>query len=237
MSESVGQKTVILLIEDDPDHANMIREHLESIDSLPFELHATDDVDQAWSMLTSNAKINVILLDYQLGQSNGLDGLDMLRSIRERGDQRPVIVLTAHGNEYIAAQMIRAGADEYIVKLDLTPELLGNTIVRLLEHYRINKITQDQCVQVTARLNSLTPREDEVLDLILAGLINREIAEKLERSEKTIKIHRANIMQKMQASTPADLVRMVLLVAPKRGHIWNGDAASESSDSRELDLT
>ena len=116
-----------MLVEDESDHADLFRRCLESIPEFEFFLLHCRDVEEARQGLLE-PEIGFIFLDYKI---DGESSLDLLVEMRQSGDLRPVVVLTAQGNEYIAVDMIRAGADEYVVKSDLNPGLLKELITDL----------------------------------------------------------------------------------------------------------
>lgn len=202
MSETV----CVLAIEDDENHAELLRECLSQIESTNVEFrHATDR--QSASNELAAPDIDIVFLDYHLGAE---DGLEILREMRAKGDERPVIVLTGQGDEYVAVDMMRAGADDYIIKDDLGTDKVIAALDRAIA--KINSLAeyQEAVAGVNKRLNRLTAREREVMDLVIEGQTTKEICQTLCRSESTIKIHRSRVMQKMEANTPADLARMVM---------------------------
>ena len=124
------KRITVLAIDDDPGDLKILRRHLEAIPEWETELVAFNDWETARPELRRRT-VDVILLDYLLG---GETGLDILRQIRESGDERPVIVLTGQGNERIAAEITRAGADDYLIKGELTPDLLSRSIRYAIEY-------------------------------------------------------------------------------------------------------
>ena len=203
----------ILLVEDDPDHAELVKRCLESVEGLRFELIHCRDAQQAREDL-KRSDISLVFLDYQLGLDTGLD---LLREMRTGGDLRPVIILTGQGNEYIAVETVRAGADDYLVKSDLATEAIKTVIGKALARRDAVQRGNAERIKIRENLSRLTRREREVLEFIVDGKTSREIGQCLHRSEHTIKIHRSRIMRKMGARTPADLVRSVLSVVPHDG--------------------
>lgn len=195
----------ILLVEDDKDHADLFRRSLEEVPELSCRLTCATNPDEARRALRG-PDIDLIVLDYRLGIDTGLT---FLRALRAEGEWRPVIVLTGHGNEYVAVEMMRAGATDYLVKADLRPNILGRAIDKARASMSRARAEHDEVCEVASRLAQLTPREREVMELVVAGLTTPQIGRKLHRSINTVKIHRTNLMRKMGASTPADLARMV----------------------------
>lgn len=149
----------ILAIDDDPGDTELLRRHLADVPEFTMTLVACTNADAARAALAGQA-IDVIVLDYLLGADTGLD---LLRALRDSGDRRPVIVLTGKGDERIAAAMMRAGADDYLVKEDLTPDTVYRSLRFVLEHFE-NERKRAQLEEELRRL----ARFDE-----LTGLCNR----------------------------------------------------------------
>jgi FixJ family two-component response regulator len=145
-----------------------------------------------------------LVLDVRLAGENGLVLQEALRT-SER--PLPIIFLTGHGTVPLCAQAMKAGAVDFLLKPVDEQDLL-EAISRALEADRCTQDHQRQCAALARRAKTLTPREREVMALVVTGLLNKQIADALGTSEKTIKVHRAQVMQKMQAMSVADLVRM-----------------------------
>lgn len=196
----------VLVVDDNPSHAELVGHCLDQSAGYAFEVVEARHAEEARNILAAD-RIDLSFIDYKLG---AITGLDLVKAIRDSGDRRPIIVMTAHGDEYLAVEMIRAGADDYLCKADLSPQRVGRAIDRVMERRRERAEAGREHDEIIRRLLTLTRREREVLRLIVDGLMNKQIADALHRSEKTVKIHRSNIMHKMQANTAAELVRMVL---------------------------
>jgi len=145
-----------------------------------------------------------VVLDVRLP---GLSGLDLQREMVERGIHIPVIFITGHGDIPMSVQAMKAGAVEFLTKPFRDQDLLD--AVRLgIQLDRQGRKERAELAELRDGLRQLTPREREVMSLVVAGLLNKQIALRLGTSEKTIKIHRSHVMQKMRADSLADLVRM-----------------------------
>lgn len=195
----------VLMIDDNEDDIVLLRERLASLTDADYELSAEVDADNA---IAAVKKTNpaVIFLDYRLSTTTGLE---VIRDMRTQGMLQPVIVLTGQGDEYLAAEITRAGANAYLVKDDIATSRLPETIARVIAEAKQDAPDRAERAETLARMNNLTPREREVLDEIVSGLTNKQIAAKMHRSIETIKVHRAHIMSKIMAESTADLVRRV----------------------------
>lgn len=137
----------------------------------------------------------------------GLSGLDLQRELAQRGVELPIIFLTGHGDIPMSVRAMKAGAVEFLTKPVKSRDLL--TAIRgAIEHGRASHRAHREVIELRERYGRLTPREREVLPLVVAGLLNKQIAGELAASERTVKFHRAHIMKKMEAESLADLVRM-----------------------------
>ena len=144
-----------------------------------------------------------LILDVELPDINGLD---LQRQIGD-GHHPPIIFVTGHGNIPSSVRAIKAGALDFLTKPFSDQELL--TLVHAaLAQDRERRVKQADLDRLKQRFQSLTPREREVLPLVISGLLNKQAAAHLGISEVTLQIHRANVMRKMEADSLADLVRM-----------------------------
>jgi len=152
-----------------------------------------------------------MLLDVRMA---GMDGLDLLEHLRRQRIHLPVIMVTAYGDVPMAVRAMQAGACDFIEKpFDAT--VLLDRVHKALRHEMANRADEEQRRQLRQRLASLTPREREVMELVVSGLLNKQIAGQLGISIKTVETHRACIMQKTQAGSLAELVRIRLTVGEK----------------------
>jgi FixJ family two-component response regulator len=137
----------------------------------------------------------------------GLSGLDLQSELAQRGVEIPIVFLTGHGDIPMTVRAMKAGAVEFLTKPVKSRELLA-AIRGAVERGRASHRERREIDALRERYERLTPREREVLPLVVAGMLNKQIAGELAASERTIKFHRAHIMQKMAAESLADLVRM-----------------------------
>jgi RNA polymerase sigma factor (sigma-70 family) len=146
-----------------------------------------------------------LILDMQLP---GESGLDLQTTLGEVRHQLPIIFVTGHGTVPASVRAMKDGALDFLQKPVDERELLDG-IQRALRRSREARTDQAERATIHRRLETLTPREREVLDLVGTGLLNKQIGDRLGVAEKTIKVHRGRAMQKMAADSVADLVRML----------------------------
>ena len=137
----------------------------------------------------------------------GLSGLDLQRELTQIGRHIPIIFITGHGDIPMSVRAIKAGAVEFLTKPFGERELL-EAIEQALEGDRLARLDREKLVDLRERYESLTPRERQVMAHVVYGMLNKQIAAELNTVEKTIKFHRAHIMEKMAAYSLAELVRM-----------------------------
>jgi FixJ family two-component response regulator len=136
-----------------------------------------------------------------------MSGLDFQRRLTETGMQIPIIFVTAHGDIPMSVRALKSGAVEFLTKPFRDQDLL-DAIQQALQHDRAAQEQQAEIHALQARYHALTPREQQVMALVVSGMLNKQIASEIGASEATVKIHRGNVMHKMQAGSVADLVRM-----------------------------
>jgi FixJ family two-component response regulator len=145
-----------------------------------------------------------LVLDVRL---QGLSGLDLQKRMAETDMEIPIIFITGHGDIPMTVQAMKAGAVEFLTKPFRDQDLL-DAIQQALERDRRARERRAKIEDLHSRYRSLTPREREVIALVVAGLLNKQIAGELGTSEAAVKVHRQHVMEKMGADSLADLVRM-----------------------------
>ena len=199
------QQGVVFIVDDDEALRDSLCWLLESA-GLRVETH-----DSANSFLQSYypGQSGCLLLDVRMP---GMNGLELQEQLESRDVRLPVVIMTGHGDVAMAVRALKAGAMDFIEK-PFDDELLLASIQRALvldAEQRKNRATQ---AEVLARLAHLTRREHQVMELVTIGKANKQIASELNVSAKTVEAHRAHVMEKMQAKSLAELVRMSMLVS------------------------
>ena len=139
----------------------------------------------------------------------GMDGVQLIRALKARHCLMPVIVITGHADVTVAVQAMKAGATEFVQK-PFESELILRLVRACLEENDDAVDASSGRLRVLRRIESLTARERQVLDLIMQGASNKVIASSLDISPRTVEIYRANVMSKMRADSLSDLIRMTL---------------------------
>lgn len=195
---------VVHVIDDDAD----VRQSLAFL--LSTEGHAVRVHDSALAFLKAlpDAQDGCVLTDIRMPD---MDGLELQRRLNELKAGFPVIIMTGHGDVSLAVTAMKAGAVDFIEK-PFDDEALLSAVRTALARHAMDSERQARLAAVQARLAGLSSREREVLQGLVAGKANKVIAGDLNLSQRTVEIHRARVMEKMEAHSLAHLVRMVLEV-------------------------
>jgi FixJ family two-component response regulator len=189
----------VFVIDDDPD---VLRSLTRLLDSAGWRVSTFSSAKQFLD--TSDGARGCVVLDLAMP---GLNGLELQQALEARGSMLPIVFLTGRGNVAASVQAMKRGAVDFLEKPVDDERLLAAVSQALAKHAELQD-ERDRREQVAACLALLTERERQVLEMIVSGRLNKQIAAELGTVEKTIKFHRANVMHKMGVRTLADLVKI-----------------------------
>lgn len=201
---SHGRLPTVYIVDDDQAVRRAMELLMQSV-GLNYEIfHSADEFLAGHSI----DRAGCLVLDIRMP---GLGGLELQEKLNELGSTLPIIFITGHGDVPMAVEAMQKGAVDFIQKPFRDQELLDQ-ISEALKTDAERRTARDRQAAVTERLGKLTRREREVMDLVVTGKPNKVIAYELDVSQRTVEIHRARVMEKMEARSLADLVRMHLAV-------------------------
>jgi FixJ family two-component response regulator len=191
---------IVFVVDDDA----MIRDGLKSlIRSVGLRVEAFASAQEFMAAKCPDAPA-CLVLDVRMP---GVSGLDLQRKLSEAHIDIPIIFITGHGDIPMSVRAMKEGAVEFLTKPVRGQDLLDAVQKAVVRDSSLRK-GRAELTEMLKRFDSLTPREKEVLELVVAGLLNKQIADELGMSELTVKTHRAHVMEKTQADSLAHLVRM-----------------------------
>lgn len=192
---------VVFVVDDDPSVRSTLKFLLNSV-GLPVE--SFDSAEDFLHKKLPDAP-SCLVLDVRLP---GLSGLDFQRELAARNIRIPIVFLTGHGDIPMTVRAMKEGAVEFLTKPFRDQDLL-DAIRIALDRDRAMRKVEEEMTELRKRFESLTPREREVISMVVSGMLNKQVAVQLGTAENTVKVHRSRAMEKMHAQSLADLVRMV----------------------------
>ena len=204
MSSQVCVEPVVWVVDDDEAMRSSLKWLIRSVGM------RVESFDSADAFLRDHypGRFGCLLLDARMP---GMSGLDLLNCLEREQMMPPTIIITGHGDVLMAVQAMKAGAVDFIEK-PFNDEILLDAIRHALAKEEERRVTSARVAEYAERTEHLTPRELEVMKMVTDGRSNKEIANALGVSAKTIEVHRARVMEKMRARSLAELVRMVIEV-------------------------
>ena len=196
------RKQTLLVVDDE----RSAREGLVRLFKRDYHVVAAESGATALALLDTH-EVDVMLCDVRMP---GMDGLEVQSALNRRGINMPVIILTGHGDVPVAVEAMKGGAIEFLEKPYEKQALVGaiESAFNMLD----NQAAEDKrSLDAKAKLTSLTPREMEVLDCLVTGLTNKGIAQALSISPRTVEIHRAHLMEKLEADSLSTALRLAFL--------------------------
>ena len=204
LSENSFSKATVFVVDDDQAMRNSLKWLIESV-GVSVESFASADEFLAHHQ---PGRAGCLVLDVRMP---GMSGLELLEHLASENMRIPAVIITGHGDVPMAVRAMKSGAVDFIEK-PFNDEALLDAIRRAITFEEQQRSQYSENRQIQERLAHLTPREHEVMDMVCDGRSNKEIANILGVSAKTIEAHRARVMEKMQAGSLAELVRMSLAV-------------------------
>ena len=193
---------VVFIVDDDEAVRSSLRLLLKSVGLVPSALASAREFLDKYDP----AQPGCLVLDVRMPE---MSGLELQEQLNLKGAVLPVIFITGHGDVPMAVEAMQAGAFDFLQKPFRDQDLIDR-IQRALDKDRTNRAALNERTLIRERLQSLTPREREVLAMVTSGKANKVVAADLGVSQRTIEIHRARVMEKMSAASLAQLVRMVM---------------------------
>jgi FixJ family two-component response regulator len=192
---------IVFVIDDDPS----VRSSLKFlISTVGLQVESFESAEAFLCRKPPDAPCCAVL-DVRL---RGLSGLDFQRELTAREIRIPIVFVTAHGDIPMSVRAMKAGAIEFLTKPFRDQDLL-DAIRIALERDRLRREQDREVTELQQRFQSLTHREQEVVSMVVSGMLNKQIAGQLGTAENTVKVHRSRAMEKMHAQSLADLVRMI----------------------------
>ncbi len=197
---------VVYVVDDDPDVRDSLCWLIESVGWAVEPFGSADDFMKRAS--GEDVLSGCLVADLRLP---GMSGQEMVEALQKQGVDLPIIMITGHGDVNAAVKAFKSGCIDFIEK-PFSDQALLDRVRAALEKDKEQQRTREHLGEISRRLGTLTPREHEVMSMVVVGKLNKQIASELGLSHKTVEVHRAHVMEKMGASSLADLVRMAAAV-------------------------
>jgi len=195
-----GDDSIVFIVDDDPSMCEALTRLLGTVGRRAQAFNTAQEFLGTKRPDTPSC----LVLDVRLP---GLSGLDLQRELAKADPPIQIVFMTAHGDIPMTVQAMKAGAVEFLTKPFRDQQLL-DAVQQAIDRDRIARRQRAELAELRQRHESLTPREREVMTLVVTGLLNKQIAAELRTSEATVKAHRAQLMHKMKAESVAQLVRI-----------------------------
>ncbi len=194
-------KSIVFVVDDDTSVRRAIKRLIESVG---LQVESFGSAHEFRASKLPNVP-SCLVLDVRLP---GISGLDFQCQLAEANVQIPIVFISAHGDVPMTVRAMKAGAVEFLTKPFRDQDLL-DAIQSALEKDRARRQEEEHIAMLRERFESLSPREREVVGMVVSGMLNKQIAAQIGTAENTVKVHRSRAMEKMQAKSLADLVKMI----------------------------
>jgi RNA polymerase sigma factor (sigma-70 family) len=195
------QPPTVFVVDDDASVRSSLKFLMSSVG---LQVESFDSADALLKRNLPDAP-GCLVLDVRL---RGLSGLDFQRELAARNCHMPIIFITGHGDIPMSVRAMKAGAVEFLTKPFRDQDLL-DAVRMALEKDRERREREKEVSDLKERFNSLTPREQKVISMVVSGMLNKQIADQLGTAENTVKVQRSRAMEKMHAQSVAELVKMI----------------------------
>lgn len=205
MSE-VNEQITVFIVDDEEEVRDSLKMLIESIGLV------TETYESAQAYLESfdASRPGCLILDVRM---KGMSGLSLQEYLQNEPLHPPIIIITGHGDVQMAVRAVKGGASEFLEKPFNEQQLLDSIHIAI-EQDAEQRGKASKLAEIQARVDRLTYREKEVMDLIVSGMLNKNIAGELSISQSTVEAHRSKVMEKMEAKTLSDLMRMIISLRP-----------------------
>ncbi len=200
-----NKNVTIHIVDDDPSMLKYLR---ELVSSIGYQSKVYNDANEFLENYTADG-YGCLILDLRLP---GISGLDLHQQLEKNNIDLPVIMISGFGDISTVVKAMKAGVLDFLEKPFKGQELL-DLVHNAISTHKKNRKKHKLQYKTQERIDSLTKREKQVMELVVAGKLNKDIAKELEISVKTVEVHRSNVMDKMEVSSVTDLVRMSLEVS------------------------
>jgi len=205
---AVVEAQTVFIVDDDSSVCEALRDLIESVGLAVRHFASAEEFLQSWN----NEMAGCLVLDVRLP---GITGMELQSRMVDAGQSIPIIIMTAHGDIPMVRKALKTGAVEFLTKPFHDDELL-QAIEQAFETDRAIRRASALERSILSRFETLSPRERQVMELVTTGMTNKEIAATLDLSIVTVKLYRGQVMEKMQAESLADLVKMSQRIKPQR---------------------
>jgi RNA polymerase sigma factor (sigma-70 family) len=192
---------IVIVVDDDPSVRSSLKLLVSTVGLRVESFESAETVLER----TPPDTVSCFVLDVRL---RGLSGLDFQRELAARNIRIPIVFITGHGDIPMSVRAMKAGAVEFLTKPFRDQDLL-DAIHLALERDRARREEEQERIQLQQRFELLTRRERDVLWMVVSGMLNKQIAAQLGTAENTVKVHRRRAMEKMEAQSLAELIRMI----------------------------